>query len=222
MKISIHKEYKLRAFTRAELFMVLFMVFAFVFLIYSALILTKTTSKAQRCQANLRSVAYAFHRFYRQSRPDYSFRYSTNESGTQEYIKGADSYQHFRVLTNELEHPRLLVCPSDARKPAVSIQSVTNENLSYFLNLDASPVLPNAFLSGDRLLIGNPQRMEGLLIPGGNGCFQWNSNLHNRTSQQPEGNIVMSDGSVSQLTSQELTKQFTNRHNSKNRFLFPE
>ncbi len=106
--------------------------------------------------------------------------------------------------------------------PAPSFESLSNENLSYFLNLDADELKPNALLAGDRLLYGSPARVNGLLIPSTTGNFQWDNSLHKGSAKESKGNLALSDGSVTDHTSLELTKQFTSEHNATNRFLFPE
>jgi len=56
----------------------------------------------------------------------------------------------FRLVT-----PKFLVCPADKRKPATNFPSLTIQNVSYFLGLDADESRPQMTLAGDRNLTTN-------------------------------------------------------------------
>ncbi|MCD6050821.1 MAG: hypothetical protein K0Q55_2224 [Verrucomicrobia bacterium] len=222
MNIARQKVRKDSAFTKAELLVVVGVIALLGATIYSIINENKKNGRKVTCRANLKEIALAFKMTAGDSYNNFGFARSTNVGGTQEYVSGTIAYQHFRALSNELKHVRLLVCPADARKPTPSFESLANDNLSYFLNLDADENKPNTSLSGDRLLSGIPARVNGLLIPSTAGNFQWDSGLHNGSSKEAKGNLALSDGSVTDHTSLELTKQLTSKHNATNRFLFPE
>ncbi len=210
------------AFSRGELVLVLAVLALLGALFYPALMFAKANSQTKICKTNLKEIALAIRRTGMDSYANYGLARSTNVGGTKEFVKGADAYQHFRAISNELGSVKLLVCPVDSRRPAISFQNLSNENLSYFVNLDADPTKPNAFLSGDRQLMSYPSRIDGMLIPGAGKKSEWNTNLHVALGQPPKGTVVLSDGSVSSYSSKALVEQFTNQYNLKVRFLFPE
>jgi len=222
MRIDHQNIRKEPAFTRAELLVVVGVVALLGATVYSVIIENKKNGRKVTCRANLKEMALAFKMTAGDSYNNFGFARSTNVGGTQEYVSGTDAYQHFRALSNELKHVRLLVCPADTRQPARGFESLSNENLSYFLDLDAHENRPNTLLTGDRSLSGSPARVNGLLIPGTTGNFQWDNSLHKGSAKESKGNLALSDGSVTDHTSLELTKRFTSEHNATNRFLFPE
>ena len=109
-----------------------------------------------------------------------------------EFGAGSGMFMHFRVMSNELNNPKILVCPSDNRKHAASFAHLNNNNLSYFVGLDADESYPAMVLSGDRNLITN--RLEvvpGLVVLGTNNVVEWSTKMHNQT-----GDFGLADGSV--------------------------
>ena len=70
-----------------------------------------------------------------------------------EFGAGDGVYHHFQVMSNELNTPVILVCPSDVRGFARDFSSLRNANISYFVNLDAGEATPAMPLCGDRNLL---------------------------------------------------------------------
>ena len=57
-----------------------------------------------------------------------------------EFNTGADTFRHFQVMSNELSTPKILVCPADTRVAAANFVRLKNQNVSYFVGLEASDV----------------------------------------------------------------------------------
>jgi hypothetical protein len=72
--------------------------------------------------------------------------------GTQELIASGLVYSHFQVMSNELSAPKILVCPNDEKRSYATNFGVdlTDRNLSYFVNTDATNGDGSSLLSGDR------------------------------------------------------------------------
>jgi len=118
---------------------------------------------------------------------------STNQGGTKEVA--ASVWRSYLAMSNELANPKVLLCPADSRKPAISFTSLRNENINYFLNLDANETTPDALLAGDRNLTTNGVAVKpGLLTIRSNYVLGFSEEMHVLV-----GNVLLSDGSVRQL-----------------------
>jgi hypothetical protein len=132
---------------------------------------------------------------------------------------------HFQVMSNELSTPKLLFCPQEndpKRTVANTFASVaiasqvpfTNDNqVSYFVGVDADSDQPSMFLAGDRNLAFKA-------IPAKSGLSEvWTNSAASwvRPRHDGEGNILLADASVHGLTTRALiaalqaTGQTTNR-----------
>ena len=102
--------------------------------------------------------------------------------------------------------PKLLVCSSDTdRTRVVNFDQFTNNShLSYFVGLDADETMPQTILSGDRNLTSlTIKPIKGVLNITPNDRVEWTKAMHNQA-----GNVALADGSASQATSMQLSKQF--------------
>jgi prepilin-type N-terminal cleavage/methylation domain-containing protein len=161
-----------------------------------------------------------------------------NSVGTGRTISAGFLYQVWAVMSNELSTPKVLACPSDERSAHTnfSIQvgnaSVAqgiyfnNLEMSYFLGIDASDNNPQMMLAGDRNIYSvNPQVATlpatfpnngygvlanqsvalGTNFPGSVVTPTWTDKMH-----QKNGNTLLADGSVQQLSSAKLRDQARN------------
>ncbi len=137
--------------------------------------------------------------------------------GSMEWLAGSNMYRHFLTMSNEINNPIILTCPSDERKPAQDWGSLRNNNLSYFLGLDADETMPNLPLSGDRNLMTNGVAVgTGLVVIASNQPVTWSKQMHNLT-----GNIGLADGSVQQVNSKTLKSLLANTGLATNRLALP-
>ena len=162
-------------------------------------------------------------------------------------------YQVFGVMSNELSTPKIVVCPSDQRTVQTNFSIIPNDqstiagpffnnwNVSYFLGRDATENEPEMLLVGDRNIYGGGMLTTlPALVPNngyGNGPNQaiamgtnflagstapaWTLNrIH-----QGMGNVALTDGSVQQLSSNNLRLQLMNTGDTSfpgpNELLFP-
>ena len=74
-----------------------------------------------------------------------------------------NAWYEYVLMSNELATARILVCPSDTRRPARDFSfspdggflnaAYRNQSVSYFLGLDSHVSAPDSILAGDRNLI---------------------------------------------------------------------
>jgi prepilin-type N-terminal cleavage/methylation domain-containing protein len=158
-------------------------------------------------------------------------------SGAGNASAAAFVYQIFGVMSNELSTPKVVICPSDERNAHTNfaMQAVAvptplsyfyNLEVSYFIGLGASDTYPQMSLAGDRNIYGQGPAGSTAALPAsfpnngyGNGpnialgmgtnftgvvtapC--WTDKMH-----QKNGNVLIADGSVQQLSSSKLRDQF--------------
>jgi prepilin-type processing-associated H-X9-DG protein len=158
---------------------------------------------------------------------------STNYGGFRELLLPLGLAQFYRSLSNELINPRILTCPSDTRKPTEDFESLTTNNLSYFLNMDARsdtretgvsntglPSEPNEteVLHGDRHIVFTPATRQQPFMITSNLSMHWDRSKGHITV----GNIAFADGSVRKAIDRELSEWLkTSASQSSQRLLFP-
>ncbi len=129
----------------------------------------------------------------------------TAKGGTMEFVTGADTFHHFQVMSNELSTPKILICPQDTRTAADNFVRLKNQNVSYFVGLDAKDEFPHRFLVGDRNLTGPSAPENGILKLAPGDAVSWTSAIHVNS-----GNIGLADGSVQQFSNAGLLQALKN------------
>ncbi len=135
-----------------------------------------------------------------------------------ELVESGDAYIHFLVMSNELNSPKVLVCPDDAnRLPSTNWSSLRNTNISYFAALDATDTQPQMFLSGDdNFTIVGAKQKRGLLELWTNNPVAWMATRHVN-----QGNIGLADGSVQAFNDTRLNQALQATGQATNRFVMP-
>jgi hypothetical protein len=168
--------------------------------------LVNARAKAQRvnCANNLRQVGVGFRLFATDHGDRFPMEFATNRVVATNWAAGLS--RCFRALSNELGTPKLLICPADDRKPATDFGSLDLRNVSYFLGLNAREGRPQMFLAGDRNLTTNGVPVgPGLVEISDQSALGWTKAMHKGV-----GNVVLSDGSVQQVTGPRLRALQTN------------
>jgi prepilin-type processing-associated H-X9-DG protein len=158
-----------------------------------------------QCVNNLKQCGMAFKMWGPYQTDDYPMANSTNLDGTKEFGNGADTFRHFQILSNELDTPKILICPADVRVAAANFIGLKNQNISYFVDLDVHEFNPQMFLDGDRNITGESDPENGILklVPGRRAS--WTQDIHvNR------GNVGLADGSVQQFSNGGLREALQN------------
>jgi type II secretory pathway pseudopilin PulG len=189
-----------RHFTQNGFTLVALLVIILVLALLAAMLLPALASakkKAQRinCVNNLKQCGLAFRVWEGDNGDQYPMAVPMAKGGTKEFDTGAGTFCHFQIMSNELSTPKILICPADTRTAAFNFIRLKNENVSYFVGLDANDMNPQRFLDGDRNITGDTAPESGILklVPGGTAA--WTTAIHNH-----QGNLGLADGSVQQLT----------------------
>ena len=228
------------AFSRIEMILIIFVLAMLFAVLIPQLVRANRAAKLATCRDNLKQVVLA-HLIYLNDHEFCLFpgQISTNEGGTMEYLQSGELFLHFMRFTNEFGQsakPKVLVCPSDDREAAKSFESLSNANLSYFVNGDIErvcgqgppeplPRVQGAIALGDRNVTNGTGPTILTVTVANTNRLSWNNNrMHNkeRNASQPSvGNVALADGSVQTLTSTQLQQAFTFTWPEKRRLILP-
>ena len=180
---------------------------------------------------NLKLVGLAFRIWEGDNNDKFPMNVSGTNGGTMELVESGTVWPHFEVMSNELNTPKILICPWDSEReknrasgwastPAMPVGAVAfigNTNTSYFVGVDAAETNPTMFLGGDRnLMVKNIPLPPGLHSLGTNALAGWTRGLH-----ENQGNILLADASVQQFSTAGLQKALEHTGVATNRLAIP-
>ena len=172
-----------KAFTLIELLVVIAIIAILAALLLPALAKAKRAARRAQCATNLKQVVLAFQIWEGDHGDKYPMAASSVSWGAQEYVSSIANYtsalppagyrltQVFCVMSNDMNTPKILYCPTDISKatqpsdaPGSYTQAATDpickvatnwfgfgpQNLSYFVMGDAQDKHPKMILTGDR------------------------------------------------------------------------
>jgi prepilin-type processing-associated H-X9-DG protein len=193
-----------RRFNQSAFNLVALLVIVAVLAILAAMLLPALASAKKKsskigCVNNLKQCGLAFRIWEGDNGDKLPMDVPLAKGGTKEFDTGADTFRHFQVMSNELSTPKILICPADTRTVAYNFARLKNQNVSYFVGLEANDANPQRFLDGDRNITGGSEPENGILklVPG--GPIGWTTAIHNN-----QGNLGLADGSVQQYSSSAL------------------
>ena len=166
----------------------------------------KSKAQTQQCARMLKSVGLAFRQWSVDSSDTYPMLRPASVGGSLEFATNGAIYFTFAVMSNEINTPKILICPSDTRRPATDFgPAFANSNLSYFVGVTAEETQPTMLLMGDRNLTNGPLPANRLLLLTTNSAPGWDQQIH-----KLRGNVALSDGSVQGTSTPRLRTMVTN------------
>jgi prepilin-type processing-associated H-X9-DG protein len=209
------------ALTRVEVLVVIsILAILAIIVVLPAYRAAGSNAKKINCVNNLKQVGLAFRIWAGDNSDNFPMLVSVRNGGAMELA--TNTWISFVVMSNELTTPKILHCPADeSRFAATNFQAgFNNENVSYFVGLDANTNSSNILLSGDaNFSINSVPVKSGLLELCTNALIAWTSGRH-----YLKCNIVMADGSVvggGDPNTPELTNLFSKTGFATNRLAIP-
>jgi hypothetical protein len=209
--------HKAEAFTRIELIVVILVVFVLLAMIIQATDHYPTRAPRMSCCNNLKQIAIAYCMWEDDNGDRLPAAQSVAKGGWGDILTNADQgflcWTNYAIMASYLgQSPKVVICPSDERKPADPFSNFANTNVSYFVVVSASHTQRESLLAGDRNLgpgtkpgpdYGfSPENGKGndVAIPT-NSQVCWSLKMHSLGKSAGAGNILLGDGSVQQCTS---------------------
>ena len=215
-----------------ELLVVICAVAVMVVLILPMLAAAKRGGGPNHCVNYLKQIGLAFRIWEGDNGGKFPMQVSVTNGGAMELAVRGDVSAIFRVISNELSTPKVLVCPQDTSRHFATnfTTDLNHQTISYFAGLDAEDKYPQMILSGDDNLEVSAVRVRpGSLNLLTNASIEWTENERHGRPQQWSihrqhyrlGNVGLADGSVLSTTVSTLTSALANTGFATNRLVIP-
>lgn len=150
MKTALIKK-RDHALTLVEVLVVIVVLVVIAAIVLPAFRAAHSPTMPIRCINNLKQIGLAYITWAGDNNDKFPMEISVTNEGTMELAATGNVVATFQIMSNELNTPRLLICPEDKGRITANnfAADFNNSRISYFIGLDASTNFPQAFLSGD-------------------------------------------------------------------------
>ena len=194
---------KEQGFTALEMMVVIAVVVVLGVLILPRMTRTNRGRHYSGCLSNLQQIGLAARMWANDNGGKFPWQVSTSTNGTLELVNGPTVAPHFLIMSNEMNSPKILGCPTDLKRTRVALFSEFDDtHLSYFVGVDSNEANPQSILSGDRNITGGVRVTNTIHHFTSNSVVGFTKILHNK-----QGNIALGDGSVPQVSRSALGNQ---------------
>jgi competence protein ComGC len=213
-----------RAFTRAELLVILAVLALLALVVLPALANNRPRSARVICGNNLRQIGMGFQLWGNDHNDTLPQEVPVLQGGTMQHALAPNVWLHLAWLSNEVVTPKIFLCPSDTGQPASDFTgspaggylhaNFRNGATTYFLGYTGILSLNNAaeIVAGDRNVAtagvsGCSRFNTALVVPRPpTAIARWTDGLHGTA-----GNVLSYDGRVQQLDSAGLNSMLNSR-----------
>ncbi len=200
-----------------------------VIAVLAAMLLPATTGNGHKrstvimCLSNQRQIAIGFIMWNSDHGDKFPWQVSTTNNGTMESADWGYDAPNFNAATNYIKNPSVFKCPTDdAKIPATNNVQLHNQNISYFVGLDASTNATASILTGDRHLQSSGKPVKpGLFVYSNSYFMDWTLELHGKSSTTSMGVLSFIDGHCEMVRGINLNSIFQRQGLITNRLCIP-
>jgi prepilin-type N-terminal cleavage/methylation domain-containing protein/prepilin-type processing-associated H-X9-DG protein len=193
------------AFTLIELLVVIAIIAILAAILLPALSNAQAQAKRTACLNGIRQVSLGLRVWAIDNRDKYPWQLTLSSGGS---LDSADWTDHFRLCSNELSTPKILLCPTDrTRKSGTNWVNLDGlANISFFVGTKADDTKPLSIVCGDSNVTGGGGGLDPQwsVFLGSSIDAAWDKTRHNQN-----GNLAMADGSVMNLKTAPLRAQIS-------------